>query len=230
MATNLNWFVLIWAWIIDSINPCAIGVMVFLLAFLVESNKKPIELLKHGLVYLLAVFLTYLLAWVLLLPIIQSLGNFSANAYLGFAAIIWIFGLMEIKEYYSPGETSILEIPPKYSVMIKKWKHKILESYPMTFALGAFVAIVELPCTGAVYLAILALMSKAWVSVSNIVMLIAYNLLFILPLIVILFLFYRGMTSEKITTTVDKYKPYMRLATWLLLLALAWWMLAFTYL
>jgi len=230
MTTNLNWFVLIWAGIIDSINPCAIGVMVFLLAFLVESNKKPIELLKHGLVYLLAVFLTYLLAGVLLLPIIQSLWNFSANAYLAFAAIIGIFGLLEIKEYFRPGETSILEIPPRYSIMIKKRKHKILESYPMTFLLGAFVAIVELPCTGAVYLAILALMSKAWVSVSNIVMLIAYNILFILPLIIILFLFYRWMKSEIILEKVDKYKPYMRLATWILLLVLAAWMISFAYL
>ena len=182
MTTNLNWFVLIGAGVIDSINPCAIWVLVFLLAFLVESNKKPIELLKHGLVYLFAVFLTYLLAGVLLLPLIQSLGNFSANAYLGFAVIIGIFGLLEIKEYRAPGKDwSILEIPPKYSVKIKQWKHKILESYPMTFALGAFVAIVELPCTGAVYLAILALMSKAGVSVNSIVMLIAYNLIFILP-------------------------------------------------
>lgn len=89
----------------------------------------------------------------------------------------------------------------------------MLNSYGFTFLLGAFVAIVELPCTGAVYLAILALMSQSGLVVSNLIMLIAYNLLFILPLIIILILFYKGTSSETITTTVNRYKPYMRLAT-----------------
>jgi len=40
METNLNYFVLIGAGIIDSINPCAIGVLVFLLAYLVKSGKR----------------------------------------------------------------------------------------------------------------------------------------------------------------------------------------------
>lgn len=229
MVTNLDWPVLIGAGIIDSINPCAIGVLVFLLAFLAESNKTPKQLLRHGLVYLFAVFLTYLLAWVLLLPLIQSLGNFSTNAYLVFAIIVWVFGLIEIKEYFKPGGNSILEIPPRYSKKIKERKHKILDSYPMTFGLGAFVAIVELPCTGAVYLAILALMAKAGVSWDGILMLVIYNLIFIAPLIIVLFLFYRGVSSETITAKVEKYKPYMRLATGLLLLWLAYWMIHFAY-
>lgn len=200
------------------------------MAYLVESNKTNKQLLYHGLVYLFAVFLTYLVAGVLLLPIIQSLGNFSANAYLGFAIIVGLFGLFEIKEYFRPGETSILEIAPRYSKKIKQWKGKMLNSYPFTFALGAFVAIVELPCTGAVYLAVLALMAKSGLNISNMLMLIIYNLLFILPLIVILVLFYRGMSSDRITSFVDRWKPYMRLATGLLLLGLAYRMIHFAYL
>jgi len=179
------------------------------------------------LVYLLAVFLTYLLAGVFLLPIIQSLGNFSVNAYIAIAIIVGVFGLIEIREYFKPGDTSILEIPSRYSEKIKLWKEKMLNNYGFTFLMGAFVAIVELPCTGAVYLAVLTLMSQSGLEVSNIVMLIAYNFLFILPLIIILVIFYKGVSSEKITQTVNKYKPYMRLATGILLLLLALWMARF---
>ncbi len=227
METSLNWFVLVGAGLIDSINPCAIGVLVFLLAYLVESNKTSLQILKHGLVYLLAVFLTYLLAGVFLLPIIQSLGNFSVNAYIAIAIIVAVFGIIEIREFFKPGDSSILEIPSRYSQKIKLRKDKMLNNYGFTFLMGAFVAIVELPCTGAVYLAILTLMSQSGLVVSNIVMLIAYNLLFILPLVIILIVFYKGVSSERITTVVNKYKPYMRLATGILLLLLALWMARF---
>ena len=229
MFTNLNWFVLIAAWLIDSINPCAIWVLVFLLAFLAESNKTPWQLIRHGLVYVFAVFLVYLLAGVFLLPIIQSLGNFSTNAYLVFAIIVGIFWVLELKEYFRPGEWSILEIPPRYSKKIKQRKEKILESYPFTFLMWGFVALVELPCTWAVYLAILALMAKWGVSAENVIMLIVYNILFVLPLIIILYLFYKWVSSDTIQAKLEKYKPHMRLATWLLLIGLAAWMIHYAY-
>jgi len=87
---------------------------------------------------------------------------------------------------------------------------------------------VELPCTGAVYLAVLTLMANAGLSLSNFTMLIIYNLLFISPLIIILVLFYRGTESATIDTWVKKCKPYMRLLTGLLLLSMAAWMVVFT--
>ena len=229
METNLNYFVLIGAGIIDSINPCAIGVLVFLLAYLIKSGQKWTSLLMHGFTYLLAVFLTYLLAGVLLLPVIQWMRNFSTNAYMIIAAIIGIFGLLEIKEFLKPSTWwSLVEISPKYSVMIKKMSKKIANSLLTTFGLWAFVALVELPCTWAVYLAVLALMASSGLSVSNITMLIVYNILFIAPLIVILILFYRGMRSKIIDIWIQKYKPYMRLMTGSLLVALCTWMVVFT--
>jgi cytochrome c biogenesis protein CcdA len=230
VGTNLNWFVLIGAGIIDSINPCAIGVLVFLLAYLLKSGQKDKGLLIHGCTYLLAVFLTYLLAGLLLLPVIQSMRNFSTNAYLAIAVIIGVFGLLELKEFFKPSKSgSIVEISPKYSAKIKSISQNISNSLFTTFGLWVFVALVELPCTGAVYLAVLALMANSGLSFSNLTMLIIYNLLFITPLIIILILFYRGMKSEIIDGYIKKYKPYMRLLTGLLLLGMAAWMFVFTY-
>lgn len=231
METNLNYFVLIGAGIIDSINPCAIWVLVFLLAYLVKSGQKWNGILKHGLVYLSAVFLTYLLAGVLLLPVIQSMRNFSVNSYLAIAAVIAIFGILELKEYFKPSKNgSLLEISPKYSAKITEMSKNMANSLFTTFGLGVFVAIVELPCTGAVYLAVLSLMSASGFTFSNMTMLVVYNLLFITPLVIILILFYRGTKSQTIDIWVKKYKPYMRLLTGLLLVGMAAWMVAFTLL
>ena len=230
IETNLNYFVLIGAAVIDSINPCAIGVLVFLLAYLMRTTKKHSAILTHGLVYLAAVFITYLLAGVLLLPVIQEMRNFSVNSYLAIAAIIAFFGLLELKEYFMPGASSLVQIPPRYSKMISKYKDKMLSSHIFTFGMGVFVALVELPCTGAVYLAVLAIMSLSGLNLSNLTMLIVYNLIFIAPLIIILVLFYRGVESNVIHQWVDRLKPYMRLLTGLLLLSLAGWMFAYVYL
>lgn len=227
IETNLNFFVLIGAAVIDSINPCAIGVLVFLLAYLTKTAKHSRQILAHGLVYLAAVFITYLAAGLVLLPIIQELRRFSVNSYLAIAAIVAFFGLMELKEYFMPGKTSLVEIPPRYSRMIEKAKDKVLGNFMFTFGMGVFVALVELPCTGAVYLAVLALMSFSGLTLSNLAMLVLYNIIFITPLIVILILFYQGTESKVIHKWTEKVKPYMRLLTGLLLLGLAAWMVAF---
>ena len=46
---------------IDSINPCAIGVLILLVSTLIGSGKKD-YMFKLGMVYILAVYVTYLLA------------------------------------------------------------------------------------------------------------------------------------------------------------------------
>lgn len=229
IETNLNIPVLIGAAIIDSINPCAIGVLVFLLAYVTKAAKSPRDILKHGLIYLFAVFATYLLAGVFLLPIIQELGNFSVNAYLAIALIIAVFGVFELKEYFKPGDTNMVGIPPRYAKKIKEKQEAIMGNAFTTFGLGVFVAIVELPCTGAVYLAVLALMAKSGVTLGNITLLVLYNFLFILPLIIIVIMFYRGVSSEKLLAFTDKYKPFTRLITGIVLILLALWMIWFTF-
>ena len=86
-----------------------------------------------------------------------------------------------------------------------------------------------MPCTGAVYLGVLALVSLAGLTANNFLLLVIYNLLFILPLVVILILIYRGGQTEKFEMWRIKYKKYMRLATGLLLVALGGWMITFVF-
>lgn len=230
METNLNFFILLGAAVIDSINPCAIGVLVFLLAYLTQLKVSRRALLLHGLTYLAAVFFTYLLAGAFLLPVIQQMRTFSVNSYLAIAAIIAFFGILELKEFFLPGKTSLVGIPSRYAQMIKERAQRMAGNHFVTFNLGVFVALVELPCTGAVYLAVLSIMALSGLTLSNMTMLVLYNIIFILPLVVILILFCRGMSAEVIQHWREKNKPKMHLAIGLLLLVLAAWMVAFTIL
>jgi len=217
--------ILIGAAVIDSINPCAFGVLIFLLAYLVKTSKSKIKLLIHGLTYIFAVFTTYLLAGLLLLPIIGGLGRTSLWLYGVIGVIVIIAGLLELKDFFWYGRGPSLTLLPGASKRIKLYTNKISGNIFSAFFLGVFVALVELPCTGAVYLAILSVMSLSGVNATSIGWLIAYNIIFVLPLILILFAFYGGLSAEKIEVWRKKNRHIMRLAIGLILLFLGGWMI-----
>jgi len=110
--SDINLPIIIGASLIDGINPCAFGVLIFLLAYLAKTTKKKSKMLVNGFVYIFAVFLTYLFAGLLLLPIIQSLGSFSVYSYVVLAVIVVIAGLLEIKDYFWYGKGFSLSIFP----------------------------------------------------------------------------------------------------------------------
>lgn len=220
---------LIGAAIIDSINPCAFGVLIFLLAYLTKTFKQPNKMLIHGLVYTLGVFLTYLAAGLILLPIISTLGKASVASYLILAGVIILAGLIEIKDFFWYGKWFSLTIFPGAAQRIKMYIKCISKRLETAFCLGVFVALVELPCTGAVYLAVLALMSINGADVTNISYLVLYNILFVLPLIVIIFLMYQGVTAKQFEAWRERHKGFMRLATGILLVGLGAWMIVYVF-
>ena len=83
--------------------------------------------------------------------------------------------------------------------------------------LGILVSLFELPCTGGVYLAILTIMSKTGFAWGYLLL---YNLIFILPLIVITLIIYKGTSPEVISNWTESNKRLMRLTGGLIMLAL----------
>lgn len=225
MSGDVSLPIIIGAGIIDSINPCAIGVLVFLLAYLLERTKKPITLLLHGLVYVSAVFITYLIAGLILLPIIEKLGSLSTTVYVVLGVLVILFGLLEVKDFFWYGKGPSLAIFPGAAERIKRYSERISDNIFATFGLGVFVALVELPCTGAVYLAILSIMSLSGVNISNTLLLIIYNVIFVAPLIVILFAMYFGVSAEKFESWRKENRGLMRLFIGVVLIAMGLWMI-----
>ena len=223
---EVNLPVIIGAGLIDGINPCAFGVLIFLLAYLAKTAKgNKGKMLLHGLTYIFAVFLTYFLVGLLLLPVIRQFGQASVVIYIVLSIIIIIAGLLEIKDYFWYGKGFSLSIFPKEAERIKKYGKKISGRLYFAFFLGVFVALVELPCTGAVYLAVLSLMALSGLTVGNFTFLLIYNLLFVLPLIVILFFVANGMSTNKFNEWRKKNRALMRLLIGSLLIGLGSWML-----
>ncbi len=203
--------------IVDSINPCAIGVMILLISTLLALSHDKKRMIITGLIYILAVYITYFLAGIGLLLFIQ---RFNLAELIGIVVgfIIIILGLIEVKDFWWYGKGISLAIPYKRSLQIEKMVKKI--SIPGAIVLGMFVAAVELPCTGGPYLAITALLAKIGLSPLVVGYLLFYNFLFVLPLIIILLLAYFGSNIKKIQKWKQKNKKWMRLITGLVLISL----------
>ena len=212
--------------LVDSINPCVIGVMVLLLATLLKLSKNKNYMVKVGLIYILAVYVTYTLAGLGLIWFQKLLIQLGFATALGIIiGIVIIFaGIIEIKDYFWYGEGFSLAIPVKYAQKIKKMIAKI--SIPGAILLGIFASIVELPCTGGPYLAITALLANQFDG-RAFGFLLLYNFIFVLPIIVILLLAYFGTSVKKIEQWKQRNKKYMRLVTGLLLLGLGAFLIAY---
>ncbi|MEM4181854.1 MAG: cytochrome c biogenesis protein CcdA [Candidatus Pacearchaeota archaeon] len=202
--------------LIDSINPCAFGVLIFLLATMLSMASEK-RALKYGLIYSFIIFLVYFLAGIGIIKAIEIFHNLINIFVLIAAFLVFIGGLIEIKDFFFYGKGISLKIPTSTKPYLEKITKK--GTLGAVILLGVFVALVELPCTGGIYLAILSLMhvNKTF----GIPYLLLYNLIFILPLIAIVLFTYFGTKTEKISSWVEKNKKFMRLIAGIVMLLLA---------
>jgi len=213
MASEISLPFIIGGALIDSISPFLIGVMVLLLTVLSRSNNRKI-MLKHGLLYVLGVYIMYLVGGIMLLQFflitkgIVALSNFL-YILIGFLTIF--FSLLQIKDYFWYGRWYSLSISPRFALTTENIIKNITAHTFSSFHLGAIVTLMELISTGAPYLAVVTLLSYTGDHYLNLVYLLLYNLIFVLPLIVILHLAYKGKSLKKIEKWRAKNRALARL-------------------
>ena len=189
--------------LIDSINPCAFSILLVTIAFLFSIGKLRRNILAIGGVYILGIFLAYLLIG---LGILRALHLFGIPNFMGLvgAVILILFGLLNVFEVLIPGFPSILKIP--HSAHGKMAQYIENASIPTAFSLGALVGICEFPCTGGPYLMILGLLHDQATFFKGFNYLLLYNLIFVLPLAVILMI----ASNESVLTKVQEWQKQER--------------------
>ena len=201
--------------LVDSINPCAFGVLIFLMISLLKigSSKRA---LKAGLLYSFVVFVVYFLAGFGIFAVIQAFTSVTRFIYLLAGILVLILGLWQFKDILMPHIGPQLRISPKVKPLIERISHK--GTLPAIMLLGVLVSLFELPCTGGMYLAILAMMSKQGTFAIGYLLL--YNLIFVLPLIVLTLIIYKGTSPETLQRWTSKERTWMKLASGIVMVAL----------
>lgn len=168
--------------LIDSFNPCAIGVLISYLALILSLKVNRALFISFGFFYILATYATYLLIGFGILKVMHLFGVHNFFGWLA-AAVILILGLFNIKDFFWPG----LQIPVLSAFLsrcrIPRWKPEITIISAIT--LGILIGICEFPCSGGIYLATVSMLSIKETFWNGILYLLIYNLMFVLPLIII---------------------------------------------
>lgn len=169
--------------LIDSINPCAFSILLLTIGFLVSLGKTRAETLRIGGAYIFGIFAAYFLIGV---GVLQALSLFGVPHGLSkiVALLLVAFGVIDILSEAIPNFPIKLKIPSGAHRGIAFFMQKA--SIISAIGLGLFVGICEFPCTGGPYLFALGLLHDQATAVAGALYLLYYNIIFVLPLVVIL--------------------------------------------
>lgn len=218
------------AGLLDGVNPCAFSAMVFLVSALAMAGRSRKTMLAIGMAYALGIFVTYSLIGAGLLGGLKRIAVESGmRAILEYilAAFLALLAILSLIDGYrlSRGRTDLLlKLPEKLSSRV----HSLIRTEVRSGAaaggallLGAVVALIELGCTGQVYLPTIAWMIARGDGATPWLWLVIYNLAFIIPLLIVFAVSYKGVSAVKLAAVFRKRGAAVKYITAGLLAVLA---------
>ncbi len=186
---GLSFSLVVIAGLLDGINPCAIGMIILLLGYLLVFVHEPKRMVKLGLIYIATVFITYFLIGIAFSHIIYRLVEWPLYQEIShiikyiIVALIWLAALINIKDVFFYGKWFSLGVTKSEIPILMKLIKKI--DWHATILLGIVVTIFELPCSLPLYVGSIAIMTEAFTYLKTIFYLLVYDLMFILPLFIV---------------------------------------------
>ncbi|UCD20596.1 MAG: hypothetical protein JSW08_02345 [archaeon] len=208
----------------DAVNPCELAVLTLaLIAILTRYPRDRKMVLKVGLMFTLAIFLMYIVYGIVLINVfglaagIKSIGPIL---YKIFGAIGIVLGLSNIKDFFSYGAGGfVMEMPRRWRPSLKGLIVKITSPWG-AFVVGIICAVFLTPCTMGPYIVASGILQPLGF-IRALPLLIMYNIIFVLPMIVITLLIYWGFTSvDKVSGWRAKNLRLMHLIAGILLLVI----------
>ena len=200
----------------DGVNPCAFAVIVFFMSFLSVYGYQRREVICIGIFYVLAVFITYVLIGLGIFEFIYRLRHFYLIMkifYYFMASVCFIFAVFSLFDYIKfkrTGRTEgwFLQLPDflkrKINLVIgrglrTKSYRRTIELCAISFFVGFVVSLLEAFCTGQIYGPIIGIIVKtSELRLKAFLYLVIYNIMFILPLMVIFIVSLIGVSSQEL--------------------------------
>jgi cytochrome c biogenesis protein CcdA len=182
------------AGLLDGLNPCAFALLVLFATYTltlvnsVTSEGSPTvlarrRLLGAGSLYVGAVWITYFLIGLGLFTFLSWLGEDHLITRIA-AILALVMALWMVKDILLPGWGPAMAAPQASH----GWMHRAMERGGLGGMLlaGVLVGICTVPCSGAIYLDIVAVLHASGGGVTGLALLALYNLAYIVPLVALL--------------------------------------------
>jgi cytochrome c biogenesis protein CcdA/glutaredoxin len=232
---SLGALTVVGAGLIDGLNPCAFATLIFFISYLTLTGRKGREIFLVGLSFTLGVFLAYLavgLGLSKLLSTFSFLTQIGKAVYFLTAILCVVLAILSVLDYFKARQGRSDEMSLSLPKVLRKRINAVIREgqemrayVPVAFVTGAAVSLIELACTGQVYLpTIIFVLSVPEMRVRAFLYLLLYNICFVIPLIVVFALAYYGTTAAQLTKFLKTHTATIKLGTALLFLALAAWL------
>lgn len=196
---------IITAGFLDGFNPCAFGVLILFATFALglaaqqslaatahggatDTRGTSRTVLGLGSIFVLGVLITYFLLGLGLMTAVASLTNFGGNHLPSRIAALFAIGLglWMVRDVILPDARWQLEAPHALHGRMRSWART---SSPLAlFGGGVLIGLCTVPCSGAVYLGVIALLGASGTVAAGLGGLALYNLAYITPLVALLVL------------------------------------------
>jgi cytochrome c biogenesis protein CcdA len=186
--------------LVDSLNPCAFSILFLMVGFLFSLGRTRSQILGAGFLYVFGIFITYMFIGLIGLKILKYFQIPISLSVIG-AGIIILAGLILLLNVIFPNFPIKLKIPHFAHKQIAPLIEKGTKI--SAFVLGVAVGLFEFPCTGGPYLFVVSVLHDHaggfWI---GLLYLIIYNLIFILPLTIVLLV----VSNPAVLQIVDKIR------------------------
>ena len=223
------------AGLLDGINPCAFATIVFFISYMNLVGRGRKEMLIAGGAFALAVFVTYLLVGLGTLSFMNYLNQFSGVAkcvyLIAATATFALAGLSlydAVKAKQGKTKDILLQLPRALKLRI----HKVIRERTRTsgviagaLVIGFVISALELVCTGQIYLPTLTFVAGLeGLRADAIAYLLLYNVMFIVPLLIVFGCVYWGTTSLQLGGVLQRHLITVKVGIGLLLFGLGTWL------
>ncbi len=234
---KITFWAIVGAGLIDGINPCAFAVIVFFISFLTVYKYSRREIILVGTAYCFAVFCAYLLLGLGVFKFLYALRGFSyviKGFYIVTAGLCLLFFACALYDFWvylktKKADGMLLQLPLSLKTRIHKimgffLRDKNKSALRLTLAalaVGFGVSLVEAVCTGQVYVptCVLIMQDPAF-RARAVFYLVLYNLMFIVPLIVVFILALLGYESKGFNDFLKKHLGLAKLLLCIVFLGL----------
>lgn len=223
------------AGLVDSINPCAIAVLIFLISYLAATGSSR-DIARTGLMFIAGVFIAYFVLGLGLLNLVTAAAHLKWFAKVLFPVFALGTGILAVLSFLDSlayrrqrGDQALLGLSKSAHAKIHDVVRKRLRGKAMMWTAmitGFSVSLLELACTGQVYLpTIIYVSSLPDLGLKATGFLAIYNLAFVAPLAVILLCARYGTQASVLVNAARKYTAASKLCLALLFLAMFVYML-----
>lgn len=238
---KMSVFTVLFAGLVDGVNPCAFATILFFIAFLSFIGRKGKELLIVGTSFTCSVFIVYFLIGIGIFSFVKNLTFIPIIKKVTFSIVgilAIIFGVLSIYDYFKFRMGKYKEIKLQLPKFLKRRIHAdIREKMQMrnyilaSLVIGGLVSLSEFVCTGQVYFPTITFITTQVPSlkIKGLTYLFLYNLAFIVPLVIVFGVAYKGMTPTALNLFWRKHGASTKLAISILFFLLGGLLIFYAY-